>query len=147
MNRSAALLVVGALLLGGLLVLALVRQTGVSAPLAGSRRLPRPGVLMVGSALILLCVAGWWALVAVPLFVSARRWGPNAMAVIAFVSFVAAGVAVALHPGAQPDLHIGAFGYPAQVASATALAAVLCALMVQERRKRGRGGHTAPRTG
>jgi len=142
-----ALLVVGALLLGGLLVLALVRGGGVSAPIAGSRRQPRPGVLMVGSALILLLVAGWWALVAVPLFVLARRWGPNAMAVIAFVSFVAAGVAVALHPGALLDLHIGAFGYPAQVASEIALAAVLCALMVQERPKRGRSGHTAPRNG
>ena len=141
-----ALLLVGALLLGGLLVIALSPGGGVSRPAAGSRPLPRRGALMVGSGLILLLVAGWWALVAVPLLVVARRWGPNAMAAFAFASFIAAGVAVALHPGAQPDLHIGAFGYPAQVASETALAAVLCALMVQERRKRGPGGHTAPRT-
>ena len=69
------------------------------------------------------------------------------MAVIAFASFIAAGVTVALHPGVQPALHIGAFGYPAQVASETALAAVLCALMVQKRGQRGRGVHRAPDSG
>jgi arabinofuranan 3-O-arabinosyltransferase len=141
-----ALLLVGALLLGGLLVLALIPGSGVSPPVAGARPLPRRGVLMIGSSMILLLVAGWWALVAVPLFVVARRWGPNAMAAIAFFAFMAAGIFVALHPGSQPALHTGAFGSPAQVATETALAAVLCALMVPQRRERRRGEHAAPRT-
>jgi arabinofuranan 3-O-arabinosyltransferase len=138
------LLLVGALLLGGLLVLALISGGGVSPAGAGSRPLPRRGVLVVGSALILLLVAGWWALVAVPLFLVARRWGPNAMGAVAFASFVAAGVAAALHPGSLPDLHTGAFGYPAQIASETALAAVLCALIVHDRRERWRGKRATP---
>jgi arabinofuranan 3-O-arabinosyltransferase len=141
-----ALLLAGALLLGGLLVLALIPGSGISPPVAGARPLTRRGVLMVASAVILVIVAGWWALVAVPLVVVARRWGPNAMAVIAFFAFMAAGIFVALHPGAQPALHTGAFGYPAQVASETALAAVLCALLVQQRRHQRRSRHAAPRT-
>ena len=142
-----ALLLVGVLLLGALCILAIVRGGRISAPVAGAWPLPRRGVLMVASALVLLLVAGWWALVAVPLFLIARRWGPSAMAVIAFVSFIAAGVAAALHPGSQPALHTGAFGYPAQIASEIGLAAVLCALMAQDGGKRLLGRHTAPRSG
>lgn len=142
-----ALLLLGALLLGALCILAIVRGGRIAAPVAGARPLPRRGVLMVASAFVLLLVAGWWALVAVPLYLIARRWGPGAMAVIAFVSFIAAGVAAALHPGSQPALHTGAFGYPAQIASEIGLAAVLCALMAQDGGTRLLGRHTASRSG
>jgi arabinofuranan 3-O-arabinosyltransferase len=140
------LLLAGAILLGGLFLLAIIVGGGVSPPAAGPRRLPRQSALIVGSGLVLLLVAGWWALVAVPLFVVARRWGPNAMSAIAFASFIAAGVAVTLHAGSQPDLHTGAFGYPAQIASEIALAAVLCALTVQERGASGRAKRAARTT-
>ena len=49
------------------------------------------------------------------------------MAVVAFVAFVGAGLAVAMHPGALPKMQIGAFGQSAQITSVIALAAVLSA--------------------
>jgi len=49
------------------------------------------------------------------------------LAVVAWVAFVGAGVAVAWHAGALPTTMTGAFGQPAQIASVVAFAAVLCA--------------------
>ena len=123
-------LALGAALLVGLLLLALIPSRRSRQAASEARELPL-ALLAGGAVVVLVVVAGPLALLAVPLLWAARRWGGGAMALVAFVAFVAGGVVVAWHPGALPGTGNGAFGGPAQVASAIALAAVLCALVAE----------------
>ncbi len=120
-------LVLGALLLAVLLLLALLPSSRPALEPSGPRRPPSFWVLSIGTVLVLFLVAGPVAVVALPLLAAARRWGGGLMAPVAFIAFVAAGVAVAWNPGAVPSTHLGAFGHPAQIASVVALGAVLSA--------------------
>jgi arabinofuranan 3-O-arabinosyltransferase len=128
-------LLVGAVLLLVLAAVALVRGRRPNpAPVGRRRRLP--GWLLGGAAtLVAVAVGGWLALVLIPLVAVARRWGSSAVAGVAGISFFAAGVIVAWQPSVIPNLHQGAFGAAAQVASVIALCAVLSAVVVGERRR------------
>jgi arabinofuranan 3-O-arabinosyltransferase len=138
------LLAVGAVLLFGLLLLALLPARRSRRTAVGPRPLPIDAVLMAFAAIVLVLIAGPFALVAVPLFFAARRWGEGRMAVAAFFAFAVAGAAAAWSPGALPATHSGAFGAPAQVASAVALAVVLSALVAEARGWRSGSGVFEP---
>jgi arabinofuranan 3-O-arabinosyltransferase len=136
-------LILGAILLLVLLVLALMRDRG--SPLGPSGPRPKlPGwVLAACAAVVGVSIGGWLALSLVPLCLVAWRWGSTAVALIAGLSFAAAGLIVGLDPSAVPGAHTGAFGPAAQIASVVALCAVLSAVVVGERRKTG-NGHGRP---
>jgi len=117
----------GAALLCALLLLTLLPTRRSPDDPTGPRPLPSFWLLAAGTVLALVLVGGPLALVALPLLWVARRWGGGVLAVVAWVAFVGAGVAVAWHAGALPTTMTGAFGQPAQIASVVAFAAVLCA--------------------
>jgi arabinofuranan 3-O-arabinosyltransferase len=123
------LLLLGALLLVLLLALAFLPSKKVPEDPGGERSPPSAWLLLGGAALALLIVAGPLALVVVPLALMARRWGSGAMSLVSFAAFVVAGVFAALSPAMLLTQSAGAFGRPAQIASATALAALLCSLV------------------
>jgi arabinofuranan 3-O-arabinosyltransferase len=135
--RDALLL--GAIFLLALFVLALMRDHGSPLGPSGPRRKPQGWVLAVCAALVGVSIGGWLALSLVPLCLVARRWGSTAVAVIAGLSFAAAGLIVGVDPSVVPGAHAGAFGGAAQIASVVALCAVLSAVVVGERRKTGSG--------
>lgn len=129
-----AALAVGAVLLVALGLLALLRRRR-KAPLpppAAARRVPRLVLAVLGVA-VLAAVAGPLALTVVPLALVGYRWGSRALISVAGLSFMAAGVVVAASAGAAPGSGLGAFGTPAQVLAAVAIAAVLVSLVTPER--------------
>ncbi len=137
-NLYRILLVLGAMLLLGLAVLALVPSRKASRDPTGPRPLPSFWVLLVGSLIVLGLVAGPLALLALPLLLVAKRWGSGAMAATAFLAFVGAGVAAAWDPAHLFSTGAGAFSAQAQVASVLALAAVLVSVVVDRRGSRKR---------
>jgi len=64
-------------------------------------------------------------LVLVPLLLIARRWGSRPMALVAFIAFVLAGIAVAIGPAPILGSGFGPFDSISQMASVLALGAVL----------------------
>jgi arabinofuranan 3-O-arabinosyltransferase len=134
LTMSSDTLFRGLLLLGGLLLvllvaLALFPSRKVPEDPGGERSPPSVWIILGGAALALVIVAGPLALVVVPLAFVARRWGSGALALTSFVAFVVAGVFAALNPAMLLSQSAGAFGRPAQIASAIALAALLCSLV------------------
>jgi arabinofuranan 3-O-arabinosyltransferase len=124
----------GALFLVLLACLALFgRRTSSYAAVGPHRRLPF--ALLAGSAFLITLLIGGpvMALLLVPLWYLARRWGSDLMAAIAGVSFLTAGVIVALNPGTVPGYHVGAFSASVQFLSVAAIAAVLCTVVVDDR--------------
>ncbi len=129
-----ASLAIGGLFLLILVLLALTGRNGSpSGPIGPRRRLPT-FVLTAGAAGVVLCVGGVLVLLLVPLIAVAHRWGSRASAAIAAVSFLAAGIVVAVHPVPVIGAHGGAFGAAAQILSVVALCAVLSATVVGDRR-------------
>ena len=127
------ILSIGGLLLMVLFVLAFgVRGRSDLEPLDQRRRLPE-WVLAGGSALVLFVVAGWLAVLLVPLYLVARRWGTTVVAAVGGVSFVIGGVIAAWQPNVDPATSHGAFSGPAQVAVAVALGGLFSALVVDGR--------------
>jgi arabinofuranan 3-O-arabinosyltransferase len=126
-------LLVGALLLAVLIVFALVRRGRHDHPPAPQRRRTFRVLLGILGFAVLLLVSGPIALVFLPLVYAARRWGRTALALVGAVAFVAAGIAAAVSPGASPETGLGAFGWPAQVFAAVALAALLASLVVVDK--------------
>ncbi len=104
-------------------------------------------ILGLAAGLIAVSMGGRLAVVLVPLLLGARRWGSRAMAVVAGAAFTAAGALVAWDPSAVPGAHQGAFGGPAQAASAVALCAVLSAVVIDGRRIHAGDGSGADPTG
>ena len=131
-------LALGALLLVVLAVLALTGSDRSRLGPVGARRKPRAWLLVAAAAVVAVAVGGWLALLLVPLVAAAYRWGSDAMAVVAAAAFTLAGIVVASYPSANPAVHRGAFGAPAQIASMVALCAVLAAVAVGEGRRRRR---------
>ncbi len=129
-------LLLGALFLVLLALLALLPGRRESAGPSRPRRPPSRWILAAVAGMATVCIGGWLALALVPLVAVARRWGTTAVAAVAGVSFMAAGIIVAWDPSAVPGPRIGAFGGPAQVASVLALCAVLSAVIVGEGRSR-----------
>jgi arabinofuranan 3-O-arabinosyltransferase len=126
------LLLLGATLLIGLLLLALLPSRrrspdGLSAATASF------WFLLCLSALVLLVVAGPLVLVMLPLLAIARRWGRRPLIAITFMAFVVAGLFAAIHPASLVGSHPGALQAPAQVASAVAFAALLSVLVADSR--------------
>lgn len=137
-------LIIGAALLLGLAVLALWPSRRRPPDASRPRSMPSFWLLLLGSVAVLTVVAGPFCLLVLPLLWIARRWGTGALAATALVAFAAAGIAAALDP---PTLHgtgAGAFGGPAQAASAIALAPVLVAIVVEGRRSRRHERHHEP---
>jgi arabinofuranan 3-O-arabinosyltransferase len=124
------------LLIGGALVLALFaialwpsRRRNAAEPLQ-PREAPA-GVVLVVAALALYVVGGILAvgligLIFVAWAIRSAAWLP----VVAGLSYFGASVAVAREVGRYPTSAVGAFGIPAQVASALALAAVFASVVV-----------------
>jgi arabinofuranan 3-O-arabinosyltransferase len=126
-------LLVGAFFVAALAALALFRRGRRNQAPAPARK-PLPRILVAAVCFVLLVVVGGpLALVFLPLAYAGRRWGRQALAVIAAGAFVAAGIAVAAIPGAAPPMGVSAFGWPAQVFAAIALGAVLAALIAPEK--------------
>ena len=140
-----SLLVLGALLLIGLALLALLPSRRPDNDPSGPRPAPSFWVLLAGSLVLLTLMAGPLSLVVLPLLFVARRWGTGAMTVTAFLAFMGAGVAAALNPAAVDQTSAGAFGAPAQTASVIALAAVLIAATFDGRRSNRRSQMAADR--
>jgi arabinofuranan 3-O-arabinosyltransferase len=125
-------LLIGAFFVAALAAFALARRGRRGQPPAPERKpLPRVLVGIVGFV-VLAVVSGPLALIFLPLAYAGRRWGRQVLAVVAGCAFVAAGIAVAAIPGAQPPTGVGAFGWPAQLLAAIALGAVLAALVAPE---------------
>jgi arabinofuranan 3-O-arabinosyltransferase len=136
------LLVGGMLLLGLLVLLAVPGRRATRQPPVGQRRpLPR-WALTVAAAVVLAVLVGPLALLLLPVWLIGRRWGLTALAAIAGLAFVAAGVAVAIAHGGQPAAGTGSASPFAQAATALSLAAVLAAMAL-----RGRTSRPAPRRG
>jgi arabinofuranan 3-O-arabinosyltransferase len=135
------------LLLAGLALLPVRRSIATVSQRDRSSSMWLLGVLAL---LALIVVAGPLALLFIPLLFVARRW--PLMPVIVGCAFLAAGIAVTLHPGAPPGANSGAFGVFAQVASVVTLAALLASVVInrpglrdQARgQHRRRGGHRRP---
>jgi arabinofuranan 3-O-arabinosyltransferase len=121
-------LLIGAIFLIVLGALALwpVRRRGPEP--SRTRALPSIWVLLTASFVILALIAGPLALVALPLFVIARRWGSQWTAAIAFAALSVGAIAAASHPPGIGQSGAGAFGAVAQAASIVAFAAVLASL-------------------
>ena len=100
-------------------------------------------VLAVGAAFAAVCAGGPLVLLLIPLAAVAYRWGDKAVAVIAGLAFMVAGVIVASHPYTSAGAHKGAFGSAAQFFSVLAFCAVLSAV-VMEGRRRSSGRQPAP---
>jgi hypothetical protein len=127
-------LAVGALFLFALAALALTRRRSRRAlPPVGPIRQANALIVSAIGLVVLALVSGALALVYLPMLVIAARWGRRVTTVIAGVAFAAAGVAVAISPGAEPATGLGAFGAPAQIFSAIALAAVLASVVATDR--------------
>jgi arabinofuranan 3-O-arabinosyltransferase len=126
-------LLVGAFFVAALAAFALARRGRRAQPPAPERK-PLPRVLVgIACFVVLAVVSGPLALVLLPLAAAGRRWGRQVLALIAGCSFVAAGIAVAAIPGAEPPMGVGAFGWPAQLFAAIALGAVLAGLVLPEK--------------
>ena len=126
-------LLVGAVLLALLAVCALVKRGQHDYAQAGERQPPHVALLGAFGFVVLALVCGPVALVLLPLLYVGRRWGRTPLALIAAGGFIAAGVAVATSPGAQPGSVSGAFGWPAQAGASIALAAILAGLAARDR--------------
>jgi arabinofuranan 3-O-arabinosyltransferase len=124
-----ALLLLGGLFLILLLVLALLPSRKVLEDSGGERSPPSVWLLLAGAAVALVLVAGPLALVIVPLAFIARRWNNGVIALTSFLAFAVAGVFAAWDPATLFSQTVGAFGRPAQIASAIALAALFCSLV------------------
>jgi arabinofuranan 3-O-arabinosyltransferase len=122
-------LAIGAALVVVLAVLALLPRRRRGDPAAVHPRVGATPLLILGAGVVLAVVAGYLVLVLVPLMLLGWRFR-GALAYVATGSFLAAGVAVATHPGATPGTSIGAFGTPAQVLAIVSLAALVAALVV-----------------
>jgi arabinofuranan 3-O-arabinosyltransferase len=91
-----------------------------------------PTSVAIGASLVVLIVVAGALAVVFPVllllawFVRSGRW----LSVLAAASFLAAGVAAAIDIGRFPASDVGVFGWPAQVASLLALAAVLASVVV-----------------
>jgi arabinofuranan 3-O-arabinosyltransferase len=130
-----------ALALGGLFLLVLLllalsgRNSSRRTPVGPRRRL-HVAWLAAAAAVVVLCAGGPLVLLLAPLAYLAHRWGSRAAAAVAFLSFVAAGIVVAVHPVPVIGAHAGSFGGAAQFLSVLALCAVLGSVVVGERRMR-----------
>jgi hypothetical protein len=146
------LLALGADLLLGLLVLALLPQRRSTKEPSGPRPMFSRWLLFAGSLAVLALISGWLALVALPLVLIGRYLGRANLTIAAFAAFVVAGVAAALHPAISGSQGAGAFSSLAQIASVVALASVLCALSLDGARRtkpqvdEGEESETAPGT-
>ncbi|MGO9856278.1 MAG: alpha-(1-_3)-arabinofuranosyltransferase family protein [Acidimicrobiales bacterium] len=118
------LLVLAALLLLGLLVLAIVPLRKRYLPAARARAVPALALLVLG-AIALVAIGGVLALVLVPLLLIARRWGSRPMALVAFIAFVVAGIAAAIGPAPALGTGFVPFDSISQTASVLALGAIL----------------------
>ena len=128
-------LAIGGIFLVGLFILALGdRRRSVGDPIGPRRKLP--GVVLAAvAAVVVLCVGGWLFLLLVPLVVVTKKWGSSVIAAIGGAAFATAGIIVALHPNPTLALTARAVGAPAEICSVVALCAVLCAVVVEERRR------------
>jgi arabinofuranan 3-O-arabinosyltransferase len=103
---------------------------------ARGARAELPTALATGAALVVLVIVVgplaviFPALLLLAWLVRSGRW----LCVLAGASFLAAGVAAAVHIGRFPASDVGVFGWPAQVASAVALAAVFSSVVVHSSR-------------
>jgi arabinofuranan 3-O-arabinosyltransferase len=142
------LLLLGGLFLVLLLALALLPSRRVLEDPGGERSPPSVWFLLAGAAVALVLVAGPLALLIVPLAIMARRRGDIAMALTSFVAFVVAGACAAWDPATLFSPSAGAFGRPAQIASAVAIAALLCSLVPGRKARRAQSeverGQLAP---
>ena len=130
-------LVLGAVMFIALLVMALWRRSRRPAPEpTGPIQITSAVALSVVSLVLLALVVGPLALIFLPLLVVGILWGPNVTSWTAGAAFLAAGIVVASAAGAEPGTHHGAFGVPAQLASAIALAAVAASVVVADRAPR-----------
>jgi arabinofuranan 3-O-arabinosyltransferase len=136
-------MLIGALMLALLALLALLPGRG-NTPATAERRVADWVVALAGVAVLVL-IGGPLALLVVPLYVVGRRFGSNALAVVAGGSFVAAGIVVAIQAGSPPQSHLGAFGSSAQLASVLAVSSVIVALVLHCSANRidGRPGDSA----
>jgi arabinofuranan 3-O-arabinosyltransferase len=130
------LLVLGAVLLAGLVALALVPAHRRLDDPGGPRARPRSWVLLAMCVVTLFLVAGPLTLVVAPLLALAFWKSRTILTVTAFVAFALAGFAAAWHPAALDTATASAFDRPAQIASVLALAAVLSALFVDAKVRR-----------
>ena len=139
-------LLVGAFLLLGLFVLAVVpsRRNRASSVIAA---LAPPGILVVaGAGVVLALLGGPVALALLPCIVVARFW-PRLLPWVVAVAMTGLGVVLIVHAGSEPSTHQGPFGIAAQVLTLVALAAVLggvCASAIASGWWRGKGAR-APR--
>ncbi len=124
----------GALFLVLLACLALFGRRASSYEAVGPRR-RLPFAVLAGPAFLVTLVIGGvvMAILLVPLFYAARRWGSDLMAAVAGVSFMVAGIIVALNPGTVPGYHLGAFSASVQFLSVVAISAVMCAVVIDDR--------------
>ena len=100
----------GALLLVVLACLALLGRRNTQYEPVGPRKNTPILLLAVAAVVVTFLIGGLVsALILVPLYLAARRWGSGLMAVVAGVSFFGAGIAVAVDPGTVPGYHTGAF--------------------------------------
>ncbi len=103
---------------------------------ARGARADLPTALAIGAALVVLIVVAGALAVIFPVLlllawlVRSGRW----LSVLAGASFLVAGAAAAIHIGRFPASDVGVFGWPAQVASALALAAVFSSVVVHSSR-------------
>jgi arabinofuranan 3-O-arabinosyltransferase len=129
-------LIVGAALALLLVILALWPDRRGNDSRARGPRTGPPALAAIGASLIVLFLLGGALALALPVvllvawFVRARRW----LAVVAALSYLAAGVAAVAQIGRFPASDVGVFGWPAQAASMLALATVLGAWVVQSGR-------------
>jgi arabinofuranan 3-O-arabinosyltransferase len=133
------LLAFGAALLVALLALSLVPSHKKTQDASGPRSTPARWVLFVGAIVVLAVISGPLALIAIPLVFAAQRYGDGFMAITASGAFVVAGAVAAWDPAVFGSQGAGAFSSAAQIASVVALAAVLCTLTREGRRRERRG--------
>ncbi|HUE08118.1 MAG TPA: alpha-(1-_3)-arabinofuranosyltransferase family protein [Acidimicrobiales bacterium] len=129
-------LVIGLALACLLVALALWPAKRENDARARGARADLPAALAIGAALVVLIIVAGALAVIFPVLlllawlVRSGRW----LSVLAGASFLAAGVAAAIHIGRFPASDVGVFGWPAQVASAIALAAVFSSVVVHSSR-------------
>ena len=144
-------LAVGAFLLLLLFCFALFGRQRSEYDAVGPRaRLPVTLLAAVAFVVTLMIGGVVMAVFLVPLLYVARRWGSDVIAAVAGVSFIAAGVIVALNPNTVPGFHLGVFSASVQFLAVVAIAAVLCTVVVDGRElttkggRRGSGGDDGP---